>query len=595
MKMTRLAPWLALFAVTAAYAGGCSSGSESSTTIEDAGTDVATCATGTVSCGGACIDTQKSHDNCGACGTACGAAEACVSGKCSTACPTGQTVCGGACATTDTDNSNCGSCGTKCGAGEVCSAGKCATSCASTLTTCGGGDAGAARCANTKTDNENCGACDKKCAAGEACTDGACKLTCASGLTTCGGGDAGAAYCAKVDNDNSNCGACGVKCGAGEVCSAGKCATSCASTLTTCGGGDAGAARCVNTKTDNENCGACDKKCAAGEACTAGACTLTCATGMTVCTGTPSYCANLVTDNANCGTCGTKCAAGQSCSDSSCKPTCAAGLVACGGTCIDPKTSVTNCGATTGCGAGSGSAGKACAASESCFAGACTAIELPVTAGLVARYSALRSASIVTSGTAVTTWRDLSGFGRDLSQNTAPTRLASCINTRPCVDFSAGGGLVSAGFPLTTEMTVFVVAQHRTPGNWGPFAHHGSRDNDWSMENNAFKTANVIHFQSVNDNAGVELTLVKDTNYVLAGRITGTTRYFSATSTAAGTVSTSGTGNSISVGSKPLYVGRSEINEVSNAYIGEIIYYNRPLTDAERDAVLAYLRTVWGI
>ncbi len=44
-----------------------------------------------------------------------------------------------------------------------------------------------------------------------------------------------------------------------------------------------------------------------------------------------------------------------------------------------------------------------------------------------------------------------------------------------------------------------------------------------------------------------------------------------------------------------LYVGRSQNSEASNAYIGEIIYYNRPLSDTERDGVVAYLRQRWGI
>jgi len=84
-------------------------------------------------------------------------------------------------------------------------------------------------------------------------------------------------------------------------------------------------------------------------------------------------------------------------------------------------------------------------------------------------------------------------------------------------------------------------------------------------------------------------------NYVLAGRIAGTTRSYTTISATLGSSTVSGTGVSISAGSKVLYVGRSEINEVSNALIGEIVYYNRALTDAERDKVITYLRASWGI
>ena len=108
-------------------------------------------------------------------------------------------------------------------------------------------------------------------------------------------------------------------------------------------------------------------------------------------------------------------------------------------------------------------------------------------------------------------------------------------------------------------------------------------------------SGNFMHFQSNNDNVGVKLGLTTNGNYVLTGRITGQTRYFSAISTAGGIITAAGTPVSIAPGSKILYVGASDINEASNAYIGELLYYNRALSDIERDQVIAYLRTAWGI
>jgi hypothetical protein len=216
--------------------------------------------------------------------------------------------------------------------------------------------------------------------------------------------------------------------------------------------------------------------------------------------------------------------------------------------------------------------------------------------GLVAHYSARSRSSLSTPAIpAVNVWADLSGNLRNLGPNGAPNYSAACINGLPCVDFGGGRGMISPAFPITTDVTVFVVTQYRTPGSWGPFAHHGNRDGDWSMEQNGLKSVNVTHWQSVNDNSGVELSLSFGTNYILTGRITGATRYYSSTSTTAGTVSTSGSGNSISLGSKVLYVGKSDVNEPSNAYIGEFLYFNRSLTDPERDQVIAYLKAAWGI
>jgi hypothetical protein len=322
MNRVSRASTLAVICGAALQAFACSSGNDMPVPVEtDAGIDTAetsACTADKTSCGGACVDLQNSHDNCGTCGTVCAAAEACVDGKCSTACPGGQEVCGGACVTTDTDNANCGACGNKCAAGMVCSKGACATSCASDLAVCGGGDAGAARCANLRTDNENCGACDVKCGDGQSCSMGKCLTTCGAGMSTCSGADGGTAYCANLKTDNANCGACGTSCGAGMVCSDGKCATTCASSLTTCGG-DGGATYCADIKTDIANCGACGKACATGESCFAGSCVALCSGGKTACLGTGTlYCADLTKDIGDCGKCGAACAVNEQCFSGAC-------------------------------------------------------------------------------------------------------------------------------------------------------------------------------------------------------------------------------------------------------------------------------------
>ncbi|MBL8716830.1 MAG: hypothetical protein JNL79_12585 [Myxococcales bacterium] len=293
---------------------GCSSSGEA----------VNPCAATETQCGATCADLTSSAENCGACGTKCGAGEACVTGKCSTTCPAGQLVCSSKCVSTDNDNANCGACGTKCGAGEVCSAGKCATSCAASLTTCDG-SGGSKYCANTQTDNDNCGKCAEKCAAGLACKAGKCELSCGTGLDLC------TSACVDFKTDNNNCGACGNKCGSGQSCQAGVCQATCGTGLTACtgsggdggaeGGADGGAGYCANLDNDPANCGACGKACAAGLLCKAGTCTPTCAPYATcpaVGAAAP-YCADTVTDPTNCGTCGTKCGPGTTCVASKCE------------------------------------------------------------------------------------------------------------------------------------------------------------------------------------------------------------------------------------------------------------------------------------
>ena len=231
----------------------------------------------------------------------------------------------------------------------------------------------------------------------------------------------------------------------------------------------------------------------------------------------------------------------------------------------------------------------------------CSAPALPVTSGLAAHYSAIPSWTAVRNGLdEVSQWQDTSGNGNHLAVNGAsPVFLPGLINGQHAgLDFTGGAGLSSAPFPLTTDVTVFAVIQHRTPAQWGAIAHHGSRDGDWSMEQSGFSgDSNTLHWQTNNDNTNVDLTLVPNATYVMTGRFDGNARYFSATAfTGASPAPASivDASHTISPGSKPLHVGTSDVGEASNAFIGELVYFGRALTDPERDAVIAYLRTLWS-
>jgi len=100
----------------------------------------ATCASGQICCGAACVDSAScptccdsntcvdlSSDpaNCGACGHACGGGT-CVNGSC--VCNPGYTACNGACVDLQSDPTNCGACGYDCDANtgfEGCRNGAC--------------------------------------------------------------------------------------------------------------------------------------------------------------------------------------------------------------------------------------------------------------------------------------------------------------------------------------------------------------------------------------------------------------------------------------------------------------------------------------
>lgn len=438
---------------------------------------------------------------------------------------------------------------------------------------------------------EGCGGSDAATTTPDASAAVDASATCAAGTTMCG------SQCVATAFDPGNCGTCGTKCAADQVCSAGACALTCVGGTTKCG------ASCLDTNADPKNCGGCGAACTSGQVCSSGKCATSCAAGLVQC-GTscvdpksnPSFCgASAGCGVADAGSAGTACVSGQVCSAGTCALSCQAGLFNCGGTCIDPNSNPKFCGATAGCGADAGSAGVVCNGSQACSAGACAPLANPVPNGIAALYDARVTASVIKDNSNnVSQWNDLSGNSRNLTSNGGtPVYNATLVNSLPGLDFGGGKGMISAAYPLTTEVTLFAVIQWGVPGAWGSIAHHGNRDNDWAMEQNALKGINVTHWQSSNDNSGVELTLVPSTNYILTGRIAGTTRYYSATSSS--TVSATGTGVSLTAGSKIMYVGKSDVNEASNAKYGELLYYSRALSDGERDQVIAYLKASWGL
>jgi sugar lactone lactonase YvrE len=123
-----------------------------------------------VDCGGRCVSLLTDSANCGACGTTCGALEACAAGSCG--CAPGVAACDGACTDLTRDPANCGTCGNAClDATPYCLAGPaaaCSDTCADGRTSCGGA------CVTLATDRLHCGGCDVACAPGETCRDGAC-------------------------------------------------------------------------------------------------------------------------------------------------------------------------------------------------------------------------------------------------------------------------------------------------------------------------------------------------------------------------------------------------------------------------------------
>jgi hypothetical protein len=214
-----------------------------------------------------------------------------------------------------------------------------------------------------------------------------------------------------------------------------------------------------------------------------------------------------------------------------------------------------------------------------------------VSTNLLARYDASDSSSYTLSvGGNVTTWNDLTGNGYHLTANgTGPT--TTTINSITAFDFNSNRGLIRTLVPLTTPITMFMVATYRfAAGTWGNFMHHGDHDMDWSLRKT--NNSNYVNFHSNNDNTDVQLLMSDNTNYIWIGRIVGNTRQFWAYSETESRF-ISGTPVTITAGIKTLYVGKSDSNEACNSTIGEILYYNASLSDADVTKNLAYLQNKW--
>ena len=217
---------------------------------------------------------------------------------------------------------------------------------------------------------------------------------------------------------------------------------------------------------------------------------------------------------------------------------------------------------------------------------------------LLARYDASVASAYTLSGSNVTQWTDLTGNGYHLIPNgTGPT--TTTINSMTSFNFNSGLGLYRTLVPLSTAITVFMVAKYSTAiATWGSFMHHGNRDTDWSLERNSISSGLTVQFQINNDNTYCQIAAANNTNYIWVGRITGNTRQFWMYSdTLVPVYVTSSTpAVTISGGNKTIYVGKSDniyTSEACNSSIGEILYYNASLSDADVNANVIYLQNKW--
>nr|MBK7066715.1 hypothetical protein [Deltaproteobacteria bacterium] len=346
------------------------------------------------------VDTLTSTSHCGGCGVACPArahaSNACAMGACTFTCDAGFADCDGDAANgceveLAVTTSHCGACGTACSAANGvagCAAGACTVaSCDTGFGDCDGMAANGCE-VNTRSSAAHCGRCGGACPApangAAVCTAGVCTLgACSEGFADCNAMDADGC---EVDTRSAlaHCGGCGMACSPANAtgsCAAGVCGVaSCNAGFADCDGNASNGCE-VNTRTDLSHCGACGTVCptpSSGSAvCAAGACGIgSCNTGFGDCDGVTANGCETDTRGAvaHCGSCNNACAARPNaaplCSASACGlGACNAGFANCDGNAdngceVNTQTTVTSCGAC----------GRACSfsnGSAACVAGTC--------------------------------------------------------------------------------------------------------------------------------------------------------------------------------------------------------------------------------
>ena len=228
--------------------------------------------------------------NCGGCGIECSAGDRCIEGICG--CPSGMKDCGGTCVDTRTSDDNCNACGNVCqtppdacdplppNTKYGCLDGECGKlKCAGLFGDCDGEiGCGSNGCETYMLSPDNCGSCGYKCAPDEECVINAngnifCKDICEKhGLVTCGN------TCTDLLTSPRNCGACAHYCLASApnqvpVCKDGICDVECAPGFADCNGDPLDGCE-VDLNKDPSHCGACGNECdlRAGQPCIEGRC-----------------------------------------------------------------------------------------------------------------------------------------------------------------------------------------------------------------------------------------------------------------------------------------------------------------------------------
>jgi hypothetical protein len=206
----------------------------------------------------------------------------------------------------------------------------------------------------------------------------------------------------------------------------------------------------------------------------------------------------------------------------------------------------------------------------------------------------------VANGGSAGYWGDKSGSANHVTTNAvAPVYSTSLISSRAGLNFQNSAGMISAAFAKAASITLFLVGTVKsTIGGWGTFWGHftsGRHDADIQLRNTAGQA--VINWHTNNNNSSTQLSYTLDSPVLYSCTMSGGTVMFMQQTNTTGTTSLTVTEGTLTwaAGNAPVWIGRSDSNEVINSYISEIAYFQSVLSTTDRQKMEGYLAWKYGL